>query len=211
MSHKVHPKIFRVKETKDWNSRWFKKRQYAKTLEEDFRIREALSKKLKDAALESLEIERFADRVQVIITSARPGLIIGRGGAGLEILRREIQKITPSLKDVRLEVREIKNPWESATLTAQWIAQQLEKRMPQRRVLKQAMQKVRANKSILGARLEIAGRLGGADIARREGLREGRLPLQNLRAKIDYALQEAKTTYGIIGVKVWLYKGEEFA
>ena len=128
----------------------------------------------------------------------------------MELLRKQLQNLIPSVKDIRLEIREIKNPWESACLIAQNIAQQLEKRMPHRRVLKQTMQKIVANKSIQGVRLEVAGRLGGADIARREALKEGRLPLQTMRANIDYALEEARTTYGTIGVKVWLYKGEKF-
>ena len=209
MSHKVHPKIFRIKETKDWLSRWVGKKLYAKTLEEDFRIREFLQKKLKDASLESVEIERFASRITIIINSGRPGLIIGRGGAGIEILKKQLQKLAGT-QDVRLEIREIKNPFESATLIGQNIAQQLEKRMPHRRVLKMVMQKIMANKGIQGAKLEVAGRLGGADIARREGLKEGRLPLQTMRAIVDYASLEAQTTYGTIGVKVWLYKGEKF-
>ena len=209
MSHKVHPKIFRIKETKDWLSRWVDKKSYAKTLEEDFRIREFLKKKLKDASLESVEIERFASRITIIINSGRPGLIIGRGGTGIEILKKQLQKLAGT-QDVHLEIREIKNPFESATLIGQNIAQQLEKRMPHRRVLKMVMQKIMANKGIQGAKLEVAGRLGGADIARREGLKEGRLPLQTMRAIVDYASLEAQTTYGTIGVKVWLYKGEKF-
>jgi small subunit ribosomal protein S3 len=211
MSHKVHPKIFRIRETKDWSSRWVGKKSYARALEQDFRIREFLESRLKEASLESIDIERFADRVMVIVTSSRPGLIIGRGGSGIEVIRRALSRLVPGIKDIRVEIKEIKNPWESARLTGQWIAQQLEKRMPHRRVLKQAMMKVMANKSIQGARLEVSGRLGGADIARREKLKEGRLPLQTLRADIDYALEEANTTYGTIGVKVWLYKGQKFA
>ena len=209
MTHKVHPKIFRIKQTKDWLSRWVEKKLYAKTLEEDFRIREFLEEKLKDTSLESVEIERFAGRITVIINSGRPGLIIGRGGSGIEIVKKALQKLV-GVKDIRLEIREIKNPFESATLIGQNIAQQLEKRMPHRRVLKMIMQKIMANKGIEGAKLEVSGRLGGADIARREVLKEGRLPLQTQRAKIDYALVEAQTTYGTVGVKVWLYKGEEF-
>lgn len=209
MSHKVHPKIFRIKGNKDWLSRWVEKRSYAKTLEEDFRIREFLETRLKDTSLESIEIERFAGRITVIINSGRPGLIIGRGGSGIEIVKKALQKLV-GVKDIRLEIREIKNHNESAALIAQNIAQQLEKRMPHRRVLKQTMQKVMANKNIEGAKLEVAGRLGGADIARREVLNEGRLPLQTRRAIIDYALAEARTTYGTVGVKVWLYKGEDF-
>ncbi|HIC27806.1 MAG TPA: 30S ribosomal protein S3 [Gammaproteobacteria bacterium] len=209
MSHKVHPKIFRIRETKDWLSRWVEKRAYAKTLEEDFRIREFLGARLKEASIESIEIERFAGRLTVIISSGRPGLIIGRGGSGIEIIKKALQKFV-SVKDVRLEIREIKNPFESAALIAQSIAQQLEKRMPHRRIMKQTLQKVSATKGIEGVKLEVAGRLGGADIARREVLKDGRLPLQTQRAIIDYALAEAKTTYGIVGVKVWLYKGEAF-
>ncbi|MCH8048793.1 30S ribosomal protein S3 [Patescibacteria group bacterium] len=209
MSHKVHPKIFRIRETKDWLSRWVEKRSYAKVLEEDFRIREFLQARLKDAFIESIEIERFPGRLTVIISSGRPGLIIGRGGSGIEIVKKALQKFV-SVKDVRLEIREIKNPLESAALIAQNIASQLEKRMPHRRIMKQTIQKVIATKGIEGVKLEVAGRLGGADIARREVLREGRLPLQTQRAIIDYALAEARTTYGAVGVKVWLYKGEAF-
>jgi len=209
MSHKVHPKIFRIRETKDWLSRWVGKKLYAKTLEEDFYIREFLKKKLKEASLESVEIERFVGRITIIINSGRPGLIIGRGGSGIEILKKELQEITGT-KDIRLEIREIKNPFESAALIAQNIAQQLEKRMPHRRVLKFIMQKIMTNKEIQGAKLEVAGRLGGADIARREVLKKGRLPLQTMRSIVDYALVEAQTTYGTVGVKVWLYKGEKF-
>ncbi|MDA1337247.1 MAG: 30S ribosomal protein S3 [bacterium] len=209
MSHKVHPKIFRIRETKDWLSRWVEKKAYAKTLEEDFRIREFLEARLKEASLEAIEIERFAGRLTVIISSGRPGLIIGRGGSGIEIVKKALQKFVLA-KDVRLEIREIKNPFESATLVAQNIAQQLEKRMPHRRVMKQMMQKVSSTKGIEGVKFAIAGRLGGADIARREVLKEGRLPLQTQRAIIDYALVEARTTYGAVGVKVWLYKGEVF-
>lgn len=212
MAHKVHPKIFRIKETKDWSSRWIEKKNYAKTLQADFLIREFLLKKLKEASVESVDIERFGGKIMVIVTSGRPGLIIGRAGAGIETLRKSIEKIVGKVqaKEVRLEVREIKNPWESATLTAQFVAQQIEKRMPARRVLKQTLQKVMATKGIEGVKVEIAGRLGGADIARREWLKQGRLPLATLRAKIDYGTAQALTTFGTIGVKIWIFKGEEF-
>lgn len=212
MAHKVHPKAFRMKETKDWSSRWIEKRNYAKTLQEDFIIREFLLKKLKEASVESVDIERILGKIMVIVASGRPGLIIGRGGAGIEILRKAIEALVgkTKAKEVRLEVREIKNPWESATLTAQFVAQQLEKRMPPRRVLKQTLQKVMATKGIEGVKVEIAGRLGGAEIARREWLKLGRLPLATLRAKIDYGFAEAFTNFGTIGVKVWIFKGEEF-
>ena len=223
MAHKVHPKVFRIKETADWQSRWFEKTAYQEALREDFLIRSYIEKNAKDAGIASIEIERFAGNISIIINTSRPGLLIGRGGSGIEELRKAIVKILESDKkrryrvikdtrkrEIRLEIREVKNPWNSASLTAQWIAQQLEKRMPYRRAMKQALAKVMANKGIEGAKLEISGRLGGADIARRETLKVGRLPLQTLRAQIDYVLREAKTTYGMIGVKVWMYKGEKF-
>ncbi|MBI2124120.1 MAG: 30S ribosomal protein S3 [Candidatus Wildermuthbacteria bacterium] len=212
MAHKVHPKAFRIREMKDWSSRWIEKKNYAKTLQEDFMIREFLLKKLKEASVESIDIERILGKIMVIVTSGRPGLIIGRAGAGIESLRKAIEGIVgkTKAKEVRLDVKEIKNPWESATLTAQFVAQQLEKRMPPRRVLKQTLQKVMATKGMEGVKVEIAGRLGGAEIARREWLKQGRLPLATLRAKIDYGFAEALTTFGTIGVKVWIFKGEEF-
>lgn len=215
MSHTVHPKSFRIKETADWLSRWFDKKNYTKSLHEDFLIREFLKKKLKDAGMERVEIERFSGKINVIISSSRPGIIIGRGGSGIEEIKKSIEKLLgiqnqKGKREIRLEILEIKNPWESASLTAQWVAQQLERRMPYRKVMKQSMGKVMANKGIKGVKMEVAGRLGGADIARKESLRLGNLPLQTLRANIDYALWEAKTTYGMTGVKVWIYKGEKF-
>ncbi len=187
------------------------KKNTPQLLEEDFKIRTFLKKKLKDCSVESIEIERFAGKTNVIINSARPGLIIGRGGKGAEDLKKEIEKVLGGVKkELRIEIREIKNVWLSASLAGQWIAQQLEKRMPHRRVMKQAMEKIIANKEAKGARIEISGRLGGNEIARREWLRKGRLPRQTLRAVIDYALVEALCTYGILGIKVWIYKGERF-
>lgn len=223
MSHKVHPKAFRLRDTADWFSRWFQKDGFAEALREDFIIRTYLENKLKPAGIEEIEIERFGNKITVFINSSRPGLIIGRGGSGIEELRREIVKILAKDKkssyrytkgetqqEIRLEIREIKNPWVSASLTAQWVAQQLERRMPHRRVLKQAIGKVMVNKEIQGVRIQVAGRLGGADIARKETSKEGRLPLQTMRAIIDYSSKQANTTYGMIGVKVWFYKGERF-
>lgn len=217
MSHQVHPKVFRLREAGDWVSRWISKKDRPQLLEQDFRIREYLLKRLKDMAVEGIEIERFAGKTIIIINSSRPGLIIGRGGAGVEEMRNDIVKLIEKLTkkkqakgEIRLEIKEIKNPWTSAVLAGQWIAQQLEQRKPYRRVIKQGLQKIMANKEIKGARIDVAGRLGGADIARRETLREGRLPLQTIRSDIDYGLVEARTTYGTIGVKVWLYKGEKF-
>ncbi|MEK7503826.1 MAG: 30S ribosomal protein S3 [Patescibacteria group bacterium] len=211
MSHKVHPKAFRVKNSADWMSRWLSKRNIPQLLEEDFKIRTFLTKKLKECSIESIEIERFAGKTSVIINSARPGLIIGRGGKGAEDLKKEIEKVLGGVKkEMRIEIREIKNVWVSAPLVGQQIAQQIEKRMPHRRVMKQSMEKIMASKEVKGAKIEMSGRLGGAEIARREWLRKGQLPLQTLRAVIDYGLTEALCTYGIIGIKVWIYKGEKF-
>ena len=211
MSHKVHPKAFRLKEATDWSSRWLSTKKLPQYLEEDFRIREFLDKKLRDCAIQNIEIERFSGRVNIIINSARPGLIIGRGGRGAEDLKKELERILKKKEgELKVEIREIKNPWSSASLASQWIAQQIERRFPHRRVMKQALEKIMANKEVKGVRIEVSGRLGGAEIARREWLRKGRLPLQTLRAIIDYARAEAFCTYGVIGVKVWIYKGEKF-
>ena len=219
MSHKVHPKVYRLKELGDWNSRWLSKKELAKNLEEDFKIREFLQKKIGKLGIEKIEIEKFPGKIIIIISSARPGLIIGRGGEGIEILKKELErkvlKQKPSAKgqprrELKLEIKEIRDPWASAPLAAQWITQQIEKRVPRRRVLKQALEKIIASKQVKGARIELSGRLDGVEIARREWLQKGRLPRQTLRADIDYALAEAHCSYGIIGVKVWIYKGEKF-
>ncbi len=215
MSHKVHPIAYRRRRIQDWGTRGFYK-DAPKTLEQDFRIREFLYKKLGKIGIEKVEIERFSEKVSIIIFSARPGLIIGRGGEGIEQLRNLLEKkiIKSSEKDkktdLRIEIREIKNPWTSASLSAQWVAQQIEKRVPCRRVLKRTLEKISEAKEIKGVRIEVSGRLNGAEIARREWLAKGRLPRQTLRADIDYAKVEAHTTYGVVGVKVWLYKGEKF-
>ncbi len=243
MSHRVHPKAYRIRRIDDWDSRGYYKNP-AESLEEDFRIREFLRKKLGRIGVEKIEIERFPSKLNIIISSARPGLIIGRGGEGVERLKKELEekmrKIekAPKLplkesvsqrkgkkssktlqepkigsekkREMKIEIREIKDPWTSANLSAQWIAQSLERRMPYRRVLKQALSKIMAHKEIKGARVEVAGRLNGAEIARREWLKEGQLPLQTIRADIDYAKKEAYCTYGVTGIKVWIYKGEKF-
>jgi len=220
MAHKVHPISYRRRRVDDWDSRGFYKNP-AETLEEDFKIREFVQKKLGKIGIEKIEIERFLGKINIIISSARPGLIIGRGGEGIEKLKNELEsKVTSKFYknkeekskkiELRIEIREIKNPWSTASLSAQWVAQQIKKRVPYRRVLKMGLQKIRENKEIKGARIEVSGRLNGAEIARREWLGEGRLPRQTIRADIDYAVAEAHCTYGTIGVKVWLYKGEKF-
>lgn len=214
MGHRVHPKAYRIKEISDWDSRGFY-RKPAKLLEEDFKIREFLKKKLNKVGVEKIEIERFSNKLNIIISSARPGLIIGRGGEGIELLRKELEqkileKRTEKKEELRIEVREIRDPWTSAGLSAQWVAQQIEKRVAYRRVLKRALSKITSHKEIQGARIQLSGRLNGAEIARREWLGSGKLPRQTIRADIDYAKAEAHCNYGVIGVKVWIYKGEKF-
>ncbi len=220
MSHQVHPKIFRTSELKDWNSRWYHKNP-SLFLEEDFRIRSFLEKRLKSLGVEKIEIERSLNKTTIIIYSFRPGIVVGRGGERIEILKKNIDKILRKLKrergttekekrELRIEVKQVKNPWTSAALSAQWMASSLEKRMRFRRVLKQTLSKIIANKEIQGARLEVAGRLDGKEMCRTEWMQKGKMPRQNLRADIDYAQEIARTTYGVIGVKVWLYKGEKF-
>ena len=211
MTHKVHPKVFRIREITDWQSRWVSKKKFSRYLEEDFKIREFLKKKIGKFGIEKIEIERFSGKIIVIIFSARPGLIIGRGGEGIEELRKELEKVLITGKqEIKIEIREVRNPWASASLVAQWITQQIEKRIPFRRILKQTLDKIMSQKGVEGARVEVAGRLDGAEIARTEWLRRGRLPRQTIRADIDFSQAEALCTYGMVGVKVWIYKGEKF-
>ena len=211
MTHKVHPKIFRVSKLTDWSSRWLDEKKFPQYLEEDFKIREFLKKKIGKIGIDNIEIERFPGKLNIIISSARPGLIIGRGGEGIEELKKELEKTLPKEKrELKLEIKEIKDPWLSASLSAQWIAQQIEKRVLYKRVLKQALSKIMAHKEVKGARIEVAGRLNGVEIARTEFLKKGCLPRQTIRADIDYAQNSAYCTYGVVGIKVWIYKGERF-
>lgn len=219
MSHKVHPKIFKIRETKDWLSRGFYQKNYPKYLEEDFKIRQYLKKKLAQASVEEIEIERSQTKLKVIIKTARPALVIGRGGEAVEKIKRKLISIVKEGKelkkgettqDIKIEVLEIKNPWASATLTAQWMSGQIQKMMPYRRVLKMALSRLMEQNGVEGAKVQLAGRLNGVEISRREWLQEGRLPRQTLRAIIDYGFVESHCAYGVIGVKVWVYKGEKF-
>lgn len=222
MSHKVHPKIFRVKGIEDWLSHGFYGNKPLKNVREDFVIREFLTKKLKEMSAEKIEIERYTNKTMVVIHSARPGLIIGRGGEGIEKMRQELLKdifrrnkltlkeLNELNKRLKLEVKEVPNPWTSSVLVGQWIAQKIEKRTPFRKTIKQAIEKVMGVKSVKGIKVAVAGRLDGAQIARAEWLEKGRLPRQTIRADIDYALVEARCTYGTIGIKVWIYKGDKF-
>jgi len=213
MTHKVHPKAYRLKNLSDWDSRWLTIKKNPQYLEGDFRIREIIKDKIGKTGVEKIEIERFPGKVTVIISSARPGLIIGRGGEGVENLRKEIEKKVFKLsgrEKLKIEIKEVRDPWASAALSAQWMAQQLEKRIPFRRVLKQGLEKITSSKAVKGARVEVAGRLDGSEIARRAWLKKGRLPRQTLRADIDYAQERAHCSYGLVGIKVWIYKGDKF-
>lgn len=209
MSHRVHPKAFRLKEMKDWDSRGFYEKKGPKYLEEDFRIREFLEEQLKLAGIARIEIERFPGRVKIVISSSRPGLIIGRGGEGVEKLAKAIEKLLFEKRAVKIEIQGIRDPWSSAELTAQWVAQRIEKRTPFRRVLKQTLSKIMSSREVEGAKVQVSGRLNGVEMARTEWQREGKLPRQTLRSNIDYAKEEAHCTYGVIGIKVWIYKGEK--
>jgi small subunit ribosomal protein S3 len=210
MAHKVHPKIFRISKLEDWLSRWFNKKNFAKNLEEDFKIRQFFHKKLKEAWIEKVEIERFSDKLVVYIFTARPGIIIGRGGKGVEELKNQLEKevFGGKKEGLKLEIKEVREFWKSAPLVAQWIANQIERRLPFRRVIKQALERVADQKGVEGVKIEVSGRLDGAEIARREWIAKGRLPRQTLRSDIDYSHKEAYCTYGTIGIKVWIYKGE---
>lgn len=207
MGQKVHPHGFRLGYIRDWNSRWFaKKREFAQYLLEDNKIRRYIRKKLSQAGVALVEIERAASRLRVIIHTARPGVIIGRRGADIDRLKEELQGISD--KEIYLDVKEIPAANADAQLIADNIAFQLEKRIAFKRAMKKAMSQAMAAKGVEGIRIQCSGRLGGAEIARREGYKEGKVPLHTLRANIQYGFAEAQTTYGTIGVKVWVYKGE---
>jgi len=217
MSHKVHPLGFRLGFNATWNSRWFDFKNYPKKLREDIAIREYLVKKLRTAGLERVEIERTANKILVIINTSRPGIVIGRSGAGAESLNKDIERLlrkvtrnTPGNEsEIKIEVREVRNPESYASIVGLGIAEQFERRMPFRRVIKRSMERIMANKEVKGAKIIVAGRLGGAEMARREWIKEGNLPRNTLRSDIDFSIQEAYTTYGVIGIKVWIYKGEK--
>lgn len=210
MGQKISPTSFRLSVNKDWKSRWFSAKKYPQFLKEDVAVRKFLDKKLKNMSVDKIEIERSPDVLSIVISTARPGLVIGRGGTGIEDLRNEIAKLIKRKTAVRLDVQEFKNPEASARIMAEQIAEQVEKRMPFRRILKQTMAKITANRDVKGAKVRMSGRLDGNEIARTEHLESGSLPLQTLRADIDYAEATAYTTYGTVGVKVWIYKGLKF-
>jgi len=212
MGNKVNPKSLRLGITTNWRSRWFGGRDYAQLLEKDVMLRRAIMKKWRHVAIADVEIERNAKDVKVIVKTSRPGMIIGRGGAGIEDLIAFIKKefFIGEKVNVKVDIKEIKQFEESAALVAQDVAEQLEKRMPFRRVLKTTLEQVVKNRNVKGMKIQLSGRLNGAEMSRVEWLSEGTIPLHTLRADIDFARDVARTTYGAIGVKVWVYKGEVF-
>ncbi len=205
MGQKVNPHGLRVGIIKDWDSKWYADADFADYLVEDYNIRKFLKKKLFNAGISKIEIERASDRVKVIVFTAKPGLVIGKGGAEIEITKKELQKLTG--RNVLVDIKEIKKPDKDAQLVAENIAQQLESRVSFRRAMKSCMGRT-MKAGALGIKTAVSGRLGGADMARTEFYNEGTIPLQTLRADIDYGFAEADTTYGKLGVKVWIYKGE---
>ena len=207
MGQKVNPHGARVGVILDWSTKWYAgKKDFSNNLIEDYKLRKMLKEKLDASGVSSIDIERSASKVSVTIHTAKPGIVIGRGGAGVEALKKEIEAFTG--KAVSLNIMEIKLPDADAQLVAENIAQQLEKRVSFRRAMKQTIGRAMKTPGVKGIKTKVSGRLGGADIARSEGYHEGSIPLPTLRADIDYGFAEAKTTYGRIGVKVWIYKGQ---
>ncbi len=210
MGHKISPIALRLGINKDWASKWFGGRKYPAYLKDDLKVRTFLEKKLKGMSVDRIDLERGTDLLNVVVHTSRPGFLIGRGGTGVEELKAAIHKLLKKKLSVRLEIQEIKNPEYSAKIMTESIVEQIEKRLPFRRILKQTLAKIMANRQVKGAKIMMGGRLDGAEIARLEHLEEGSLPLQTFRADIDYARGTAHTTYGTIGIKVWIYKGEKF-
>jgi small subunit ribosomal protein S3 len=207
MGQKVNPYGFRLGVTTDWKSRWFEERNYQNCVIEDWEIRDYLMSQLESAAVSRIEIERTRDRLRVDIHTARPGIVIGRRGAEADRLKKRIEEITGLSNRIQLNIQEIKQPELDAALIAQGICDQLARRVAFRRAMKRSIQTVQ-KAGALGVRVQCAGRLGGSEMSRKESYREGRVPLHTLRADIDYGFREAKTTFGRIGVKVWIYKGD---
>lgn len=205
MGQKVSPTGFRIGVIEDWRSRWYAGKNYAENLENDLAIRKFIDKHLARAAVSKVEIERAGDKIRVIITTARPGVVIGKKGSEIDALRKKLEKVANG--PVSIEVIEIKRPELDAALIAQSVAEQLEGRVAFRRAMRKAVQSAMKS-GAKGIRIQCSGRLGGAEMSRREWYREGRVPLQTLRAKIDYGFATATTTYGSIGVQVWVYHGD---
>ncbi len=216
MTHVVHPYSYRLGVTKDWRSRWFGGREaYRKYLKGDMYIRNFLRKELRGYFVSNIEIERGEKTLRVIIETSRPGMIIGRSGEGSTRLKKKLERLLKKnglsgSEELRLDIREVKSPESDAAIVAQMVGEGLEKRMPFRRVAKQMIEKVMANRDVKGVKLVLSGRLAGADMARKEKMKQGQIPLQTLRANIDYDRHMARLPYGSIGVQVWIYKGEVF-
>lgn len=218
MTHVAHPYVQRIGINRDWRSRWFtadpkKFREYLRT---DAAIRKLLEKKLRAMSVDALEIERNQKELRIIIKTARPGLVIGRSGEGAVALKKEIDLMLRTMKltdkpEIKLDIEEVRSPETSARIVGHMVADGLEKRLTFRRVMKQTIEKVMANRDVVGVRLILSGRLGGADMSRSEELKKGRIPLQTLRADIDFARVTARLPYGAIGIKVWIYRGDVFA
>jgi small subunit ribosomal protein S3 len=206
VGQKVNPHGFRLGITTDWVSRWYADKNYAEYVKEDVAIRRMMGKGMERAGISKVEIERTRDRVRVDIHTARPGIVIGRRGAEADRIRGELEKLTG--KQVQLNILEVKNPESDAQLVAQGVAEQLSSRVSFRRAMRKAMQSAQRSPQVKGIRVQCSGRLGGTEMSRSEFYREGRVPLHTLRANIDYGLYEARTTFGRIGVKVWIYKGD---
>jgi small subunit ribosomal protein S3 len=208
VGQKTHPLGFRLGITQKHRSSWFElKKEYPSILEEDYKIRQHIEKNLASAGISKVEINRKSDQIELEIHTSRPGIIVGRSGTGIEKLKSELEKLVNPLKKLRINVSELAKPDADAALIAEFIAQQLEKRVAFRRATRQAIQKAQ-RVNIEGIKVQVSGRLNGAEIARSEWVREGRVPLQTLRADIDYATKRAQTTYGVLGVKVWVFNGE---
>ncbi len=217
MSHSVHPYSHRLGIIRDWKSRWFGvNKGYRNALKADLVVREYLKKELRTFYLSDIQIERNQKSFRIIIRTSRPGMIIGRAGDGAGKLRDKIVKLLVkrgvdlSGQELKIDIEEVRNPESNAAIVGLIVAEGLEKRLPFRRVLKQTLEKILANREVQGAKIKLSGRLGGADMARQEDLKKGRIPLQTLRADIDFAKEKAHMTYGDIGIKVWIYKGQIF-
>lgn len=217
MTHIVHPYAHRLGIIRDWKSRWFGKTTgvYVDYLRADVLVRQWLTKRLRGMYLSVIEIERSEKQYRIMLHTSRPGMIIGRGGDGMDKLRAALKKEMARLKiivpqDVKIDIVEVANPEADAAIVAAMIAEGIEKRLPFRRVLKTTIEKVMANREVKGARIQVSGRLGGAEMARKEQIKRGGIPLQTLRADIDFAREKAYMTYGVVGIKVWIYRGMKF-
>jgi len=219
MTHIAHPYGLRLGILTDWKSRWFDKRGYRKLLKADTMLREWLRTELRLILIDGIEIERSPHILQVIVKTSQPGLLIGRGGEGAEKLKEKIKRFVSRIPDVpapaklviKLTIEEVRSPETRAAIVAHMVAQDLEKRVPFRRVLRNTLEKVMANRTVKGVKVALSGRLDGSEMARHEWLRRGQIPLQTLRADIDYVQRTAFLPYGTIGIKVWIYKGEVFS